>query len=138
MIMERNDELIDKVIDYIREHPEEWNQSVWGYQAACGTEACFALLMSGYTYNQGFRDPEGRTVSGIPEIASELLGIPERQARLFFYGVTEYNGVEGLEMVVARIRSGHADTEAGCADIRAWLDEDADRKVRAEEDRNSE
>lgn len=27
--MERNDVLIDKVMDYIREHPEEWDQCFW-------------------------------------------------------------------------------------------------------------
>lgn len=33
-----NVELLQKTLQYIKDHPEEWNQSSWD----CGTTACFA------------------------------------------------------------------------------------------------
>ncbi len=134
--MERNDELIDKVIDYIREHPEEWNQDVWGFKAPCGTEACFAghaLLLSGYTFEHGFRDPEGCSIWGVPDTARELLGVTDDQSRLLFYAVNHYNGIEGLERVVAHIRAGQADTTRDCDAIRNRLALETRAKIDAEE-----
>lgn len=42
MTREPNAELAYKVLDYIRAHPEEWDQRTWYTKNMCGTAACFA------------------------------------------------------------------------------------------------
>lgn len=123
--MKRNDGLIDDVVDYIRKHPDEWNQAVWGYRESCGTQACFAgtaLLLSGYeiSENGGFVNPDGDKVWSVPNEAQMLLGITEPQRWLLFFALSEEQGQAALEYVVAEIKAGRAETKD---DIRVIGDE---------------
>lgn len=34
--------LLRKTLEFVSEHPEEWNQRTWGYNFPCGTVGCFA------------------------------------------------------------------------------------------------
>lgn len=46
-----NVELIQKVLDHITAHPDEWNQASWAVKRECGTAYCFAghvVQMTGY------------------------------------------------------------------------------------------
>lgn len=85
----QNPELGRKVLDYIDEHPEQFNINYWGVpDTGCGTVACFAghaLLQAGYemTGYDRFRAPDGTVVSmygadGVPEwTAKKLLGLSD-------------------------------------------------------------
>lgn len=103
--MERNDELIDAVLDYIEAHPEEWDQGVWAN--ACGTQACFAgraMLLSGYTltlkeeadcgdescdlpscHGPEFIRPSGQLVAQEDEEADMLLGWTAQEGNRIYY-----------------------------------------------------
>lgn len=44
--------LLQKALDHVEAHPEEWDQESWGRQTPCGTTACLAghiALMDGWT-----------------------------------------------------------------------------------------
>lgn len=96
-----NKELVEKVLDHLRQHPEEWDQDQW----FCETTACFggrALLMSGYriidTSIEKARnadeldhvndvemvDPSGNILSDYANQATEVLGLPAHLADEIF------------------------------------------------------
>jgi hypothetical protein len=44
--------LLQKALDHIEAHPEEWEQELWGKRQPCGTTACLAghiTLIDGWT-----------------------------------------------------------------------------------------
>jgi hypothetical protein len=119
--MERNDELIDKVLHYIENHPDEWDQETW----FCGTTACFAgraLLMSGfeivdtallrekikghedYGWLDDFEmiDEAGNLVREYTTRAAERLGLNWDDAIMLFNG---RNDLEDLRAIIADIRA---------------------------------
>lgn len=122
--MERNDQLIDDTVAYIRANPKEWAQDTWGWRGSCGTQACFAgtaLLLSGHTLQDTvFLDRSGKEVWP-PDAARDELGLTSQQSSLLFHGVTDLLGVEGLDYVISEIRAGRAETEADCDVIDAEL-----------------
>jgi hypothetical protein len=108
MIMERNNELIDKVLDYLEQHPKEWNQTSW--MTPCGTQACFAghaMLLSGYGVSYmvvhhadgdhdcevadcrrvpRFVDPSGHRILIDEDLeANKLLGFTEAEGNSIYY-----------------------------------------------------
>jgi hypothetical protein len=98
-----NVELLEKVMTFIKDHPDRHNQAVWATE--CGTSACFAgwtILLSGGQYerlreygNYGFT-LNGELVSP-EERAAEMLGISrEDAAAMFLYTYTR----EALELEV--------------------------------------
>jgi len=84
----RGDDLAYATLDYIREHPEEWNQS--SYFSTCGSTACFAgraLLLAGEqpTKNETFFTED--IPAGYP---SRILGYSGcRARRLLGWSVTQ-------------------------------------------------
>jgi hypothetical protein len=92
--MKRNVELLERVMTYIEDHPDEHKQAFWFTMGSCGTAACFAghaALLSGY-------QPAGNSADGwrrdcqLPGerpkptsfVARELLGLTEEEGRTLF------------------------------------------------------
>jgi hypothetical protein len=79
--------LLQKALDHIEAHPEEWDQESWGRQTACGTTACLAghiALMDGWTpvrYGLQFGDWVHVEKNGVRQTAGdaaeESLGVPD-------------------------------------------------------------
>lgn len=131
--MERNDVLIDKVLGYIREHPQEWDQRFWGEKNVCGTRACFAghaMLLSGYSlesrqrgcenpedvdhscdvhgctkFDDVFVRPDGFIIDrGHDREAAKLLGLESFDASRIFLG-TRITDIEELQKLIDEIRA---------------------------------
>lgn len=91
-----NIQLLDEVLDYIIDHPDEWDQGSWfdnSAKSACGTTACFAghaLKMTGHEIVMK-RDEDGDwdsyldgEPSGWETKGAEELGLtPDESYRLF-------------------------------------------------------
>lgn len=101
----RGEELANAVLDYIQEHPEEWDQKNF----FCGTTACFGgraiLLASGCRDEEEYRrwckkDYHGSTES----LARNFLGWTSFQAKLVFYNGTTDFAV--LEQAVRAVLAG--------------------------------
>ena len=100
----RGDDLAYATLDYIREHPEEWDQrSYW-----CGSTACFigrALTIAWDTTLAGARERHWAGTGKSPTVvAAELLGWTPLQAAM-----VSGNGTEDfttLEHVVKGILNG--------------------------------
>jgi len=69
------------VAAYLRGHPDEYDQSIWGHETECGTVMCIggtAAMLAGYkpdsifTWDEVSRDDDVEVP--IWELASELLG----------------------------------------------------------------
>jgi len=90
---DRNDDLAYSTLDYIREHPEEWDQRDY----FCGSTACFAgraILLAG-----------GQAVHGRSFItARDLLGWTYDEAHYIFNSFTRDFDV--LELAVKRVLNG--------------------------------
>lgn len=99
--------LLEETLTYIRDHPEEWDQTKW----VCGTAACFAgraALLSGHTVPQthtthvtdmvGWFRTDGDERVG--EVAERELGITFDQAEDLFNAT---NTMDDLEHVVKNI-----------------------------------
>lgn len=130
--MERNDVLIDKVMDYLREHPKEWDQRYWVESTPCGTTACFAghtMLLSGYTLQRvkrgcdeclsedhdcglngcdvmetKFFAPDGRRVDHEDIEAGELLGLSRWDGEKIFYQ-TSITDADRMQEIIDNIRA---------------------------------
>jgi hypothetical protein len=114
-----NKELVEKVLDHLREHPQEWDQDQW----FCETTACFggrALLMSGYRmintaieqptnikeYRDRFGpnygdwemvDDDGNAIFDFADRAAKVLGIPWPQAgEIFGCMSVDFDEFEGI------------------------------------------
>lgn len=112
-----NTELAREVLDDIRMHPENHNQSHYAHQTECGTTLCIAgnaLVKRGHTvsfntFRTGgqyctFRDPEGNEVYP-PLAAAELLGLSVGEADLLFFYRDEL-AVARLECMVKNAENG--------------------------------
>lgn len=130
--MERNDVLIDKVMDYLREHPKEWDQRYWVESTPCGTTACFAghtMLLSGYTVRKvrrgcdesasedhdcdphacdrmvtKFFAPDGRRIDDEDIEAGRLLGLSRWDGGTIFYQ-TSITDAEDMQEIIDNIRA---------------------------------
>lgn len=119
-VLVRNDALIDKVLAYIEEHPQDWNQESW----FCKTDACFAghtLLLSGYRIvdptiekaknahllqyigDVEMVNPEGLIISDYADRARELLGLDGEGSSLLFDG--NISSIEELRDTIDHIRT---------------------------------
>lgn len=119
-VLVRNDVLIDQVLGFIEQNPQEWEQGVW----FCDTAACFAghaLLLSGYriidttvekaknahllSWIDHFEmvNPDNDIVSEYGDLAQKLLGIRVDQANDLFSD--DIHGIEELRQVIDDIRT---------------------------------
>ena len=104
--MEKNVDLAYQTLDYIRDHPEEWDQRRY----ICGTTACFAgraaLISLGLRTEHQYHveqslNPE---IWSIRECAMRALGWTPREASHVFYNRTRNFAV--LERAVKEVLNG--------------------------------
>lgn len=104
-----NVELIEKTMQYIIDHPKEWNQDwfVEPADTACGTTMCFAgtaLALSGYINNKNnFYLPNGAPILS-STTAMFILGLTSTQASALFWNYTK--DVDELHNTVKQVING--------------------------------
>lgn len=89
-----NLELLDKVLDYIIDHPDEWNQNVWcdaSEANVCGTVMCFAghaATMTGHKYTLNEESGDWELDGGLDsfDVGQEVLGLTHEEAQRLFVG----------------------------------------------------
>jgi len=98
-----NVEKLEAVLDYIRTHPEEHDQSVWADRGSCGTTLCFAgtaVVLSGYeilwdeTTNDAYLCQRGPETGHIAEVAADELELSDVQANDLFLSADTFDDVE--------------------------------------------
>lgn len=114
--------LLEKTLDYIEHHPEDWDQHVWGYRyvpaavgvdelsehsmARCNTVCCFAgncVLLAGGEFISASHPAvrvDGRVYGNAGLAAEDLLGLTLQQADRLFRG---YNDLPALRGIVAEL-----------------------------------
>jgi hypothetical protein len=107
--MARNIELIEKVMQHIKDHPENHSQAVWVSETECGTTACFAgwtLLMTGARCFglECLYGEDGRLIVDVPNAARRLLGIGIDDADVLFYQIKT---CPALELAVKDLVNGN-------------------------------
>lgn len=88
-----NAPLMQKVLDHITAHPEEWNQDTWGTKDACGTSHCFAghaVSITGHKFVWDMLEGGDNVaamvdVGLISDVAREELGLNLFQSLSLFY-----------------------------------------------------
>jgi hypothetical protein len=115
----KNASLACQTLDYIREHPAEWDQ----HDYFCGTTACFAgrailtgLGLPGVAAFRDWQEDQSRTTGCVPgtsEIACQLLGWNASEGEYVFGLMTRDFSV--LERAVREVLNGEIrdDTEPG-------------------------
>lgn len=103
--MEKNTDLAYQALDYIREHPQEWDQRDY----FCGTTACFAGRVCLIAYGSElatykFRLEQMPHLSGTGALAAHLLGWTEIEASSVFSCFTKDFAV--LEQNVKSVLNG--------------------------------
>lgn len=121
-----NAALLRSTLDYIKTHPEQWNQKTWH----CGTTACFAghaAILAGCRWGHlessaviltealetlvpswRIEDFGSYRVTSAAAAATVALGLTESQANALF---ASYNTLESLEEIVEALIDG-ADGES--------------------------
>lgn len=98
-----NVEKLEAVLDYIRTHPEEYNQTVWADRGSCGTTLCFAgtaVVLSGYkilwdeTTTDAYLCQRGPEDGHIAEVAADELELSDVQASNLFLNAVSFDDVE--------------------------------------------
>lgn len=89
--MNRNVQLLEKVMQHIDDHPEQHDQSTW-VRTDCGTAACFAGWAAILTFGTGiilrdggFQCPPPYAHRIMSEVAADLLGLDEANADTLFH-----------------------------------------------------
>lgn len=119
-----NVDLLRKVLTYITEHPEEWEQANWAVRTDCGTACCVAghaVAMSGYKFRWSSSwstvpsvafsvfDADGR-VGYIADVAAELLGLDWRDIDQYENGVyllfDVHNTLDDLWRIAGELTDG--------------------------------
>lgn len=114
-----NEELLTQTLEQIDNHPEDWNQKVWGTTVdlpegnTCGTAYCFAgwaVKLAGYepVFNCGtsrfaYDAHVADEVREIAAIARDLLGLTWEQANQLF---ASHNTREDLHLITKKIIEG--------------------------------
>lgn len=100
---ERNVELLEATLQFIKDNPDKHNQNMW-----CGTAQCFAgwaIALKGwerYTDDLPMVQREGLALR-IPTAAKNELGLSEYEALILFDGS---NTVDMLELMVKDLVNG--------------------------------
>lgn len=98
-----NDDLAYAALDYIREHPEEWDQSKYICRTSCGTTACFAGRVALIARERGMHPyPVYGVSAGI--IAQDMLGWTCEECFHVFHNYTSDFTV--LETAVKEVLNG--------------------------------
>lgn len=100
---------IREVLDYITDHPEEWNQRFYAYQTRCRTAYCaagHAIILNGHTIKWFTDGPYRRSdaairkgsanpnnLMSIETLAAEELELTWQEAHTFF---SEGNNLDDL------------------------------------------
>lgn len=95
----RNVELLQKTMQYIKDHPEDHKQ--WTVWDTCGTPGCFmgwAQCLSGMTFQDYINIPQDSI-----DWAQEHLGLTEHEANLIFYPC---NTARMLELMIKDLVNG--------------------------------
>lgn len=99
--------LLRQTLDYIKTHPQEWDQEVWRQVRPCGTVACFAgwaCALNGDRFNPDDWDFVITDESGvsfpIEDRAREILGLTIGDADWLFDGG---NTLDDLEQIVEEL-----------------------------------
>jgi hypothetical protein len=111
---ERNVELLERTMQFIKDHPEQHSQGWWFKKRDCGTAACFAgwaVTLKGYlpVFHVGDCRAETVVLPGYrrefdtPELAQELLGLTLRERETLFEAS---NTSEMLELMVKDLVNG--------------------------------
>ena len=110
-----NKKLLRKVLRYIKTHPKEWDQDIWGEKKPCGTAFCFAghaLAMAGAKLRWSKPDEDGwqeldavrfphrAYETNISRAAQRVLGLTGDQAGYLFGGS---NTLKEIESIVSNI-----------------------------------
>jgi hypothetical protein len=115
--------LMQRTLDYIRDHPEEHDQDSWAVQTLCGTKRCLAgtaVFLAGYHINYKRMlpvddedrltheastcvDPTTGETRSIRRVAQELLGLDNDEVDLLFFGS---GSVEYLSRVFSELTDG--------------------------------
>jgi hypothetical protein len=110
---------IQGIIDFIEEHPEEWNQKEWAKRTkGCGTACCvagWAVVRAGYKLDWKHRnsnpylgrtncayDNDGQSVA-ISTLAEKILGLTCHQATRLF---DPKNDLEQIKQITKEIANG--------------------------------
>lgn len=85
-----NEPFLREVMTWIRLHPEQWDQSHWAAEGACGTTYCLAgwayVLGTGDRFTVESHHALIRRGGSVVDTAQRLLGLTDEQAgKLFFY-----------------------------------------------------
>lgn len=98
-----NVEKLEAVLDYIRTHPEEHDQTTWAERGgACGTTLCFAgtaVALAGYQMVWELDDTayicsNGSELDAVATIAMRELGLTEDQTDSLFIRSVTFDDVE--------------------------------------------
>lgn len=98
-----NVEKLEAVLDYIRTHPDEHDQSTWAGKGPCGTTLCFAgtaVVLAGYEILWGALAPDshlcqrGSDVRSISSVAATDLELSPRRAIELFLNSPAFGDVE--------------------------------------------
>lgn len=106
---ERNVELLQQTMQYIKDNPEQHKQDIWLNE--CGTAACFAgwaALLSGHSSSELY---EVISRSGMNRFGADLLGLNYDEAIQMF---EIHNSREMLEHMVKDLVNGDK--------LRDWRD----------------
>jgi hypothetical protein len=111
-----NKELLERTMQYIEDHPEEHDQTMWFVQTPCGTTACFAgwaCVLSGlkpdftiqapFNYRPDITYHVEGTDEWVKPVAQKLLGLTHYDADTLF---DASNTVEELKMYVKDLLNG--------------------------------
>lgn len=89
--MQRNVELLERVMTWIDDHPEQHNQAEWAKSGLdCGTAACFAGWSAilafglGVVHHGGFDLPAPYDLGCMSRSAGALLGLTEDECDTLF------------------------------------------------------
>jgi hypothetical protein len=111
---ERNVELLEETMQYIKDHPELHRQGWWFTKQSCGTAACFAgwaVTLKGYMPVFDVGDwraevvalPGDRREFDTPYLAQQLLGLTLNERETLFEAS---NTSEMLELMVKDLVNG--------------------------------
>lgn len=134
----RGNDLIEAILNIIKNHPEKHYQGNWGRKTDCGTTACIAGWAGILTDTAHF-ETLGKTVAGEPMITltikpeypaetfvslgEELLGIDWEDASELFYLLNEEAAIYALEEY---LKTGEFDWDAIKDRFNLWEDDEDD------------